>query len=325
MLNNLMLVAYCEEVFRRGWVYWYGTCGYKCTMDLYKRKAKQYPSHYTTSRESGYMTDIKDGKTCADCVGMIKSFFWKGGDINAEDKYNSNHCPDVSANGMFALCLEKGHIDTIPDVPGLVVHKPGHIGVYIGNGYTIEMNGFVNDCLRRKVTDGPWTSWGRLPASMLEYVDVDTTIVPDDIKFGDTGEAVEQLQKLLMDLGYPLPKYGADGDFGRETEDALKAFQRDHGLPDTGVLDDETMRVMWTCEPKPPEEGNAEAETTVVEVTGSVVNLRYGPGTEYGVFGKVSQGTRMEWIATAYNGWYAVRMGERVVWISNDYSEVCGK
>lgn len=318
MLNNRMLAEYCEEVFRRGWVYWYGTVGYKCTMDLYKRKAKQYPSHYTASRESGYMADIKAGKTCADCVGMIKSFFWKGGDIDAEGKYNSNHCPDDSANGLFALCPEKGHIDTIPDIPGLVVHKPGHIGVYVGHGYVVEMNGFVNDCLRRHVEDGPWTSWGRLPASMLEYVGEETVSELDGLRDGDKGESVERLQRGLMACGYDLPKYGADGEYGRETEDAVKDFQRDHELPVTGIADATTIAAIENAEPVPPEE-NDRCDNKVV-VTGSVVNLRYGPGTDYEVFSMVSRGTLLDWLATAPNGWYAVRMGTKAVWISGDYA-----
>lgn len=51
---------------------------------------------------------------------------------------------------------------------------------------------------------------------------------------------VKELQELLEQNGYDLPKYGADGDFGGETASAVERFQRDHGLPVTGVVDDET-------------------------------------------------------------------------------------
>ena len=43
---------------------------------------------------------------------------------------------------------------------------------------------------------------------------------------GDKGPAVEKVQQALLDLGFPMPKFGADGDFGSETRDAVKAFQR---------------------------------------------------------------------------------------------------
>ena len=113
MLTGKQLAAYCEKVYRAGWVYWYGTYGRKCTQSLYEAKKKQYPSHYKADRTSGYMKDIREGKWCADCVGMIKSFFWTGGEFEAVPKYATNHCPDVSADGMFALCVEKGKIATI--------------------------------------------------------------------------------------------------------------------------------------------------------------------------------------------------------------------
>ncbi len=171
MFTGEQLANYCLRVFAAKWVYWYGTYGKKCTKKLYESKRKQYPSHYGDSRTAGYMKDIGEGKTCADCVGMIKSFFWKNGDLDAEPKYATNHCPDVSANGMIKLCTQTGPISTIPDEPGLVVWKDGHIGVYVGGGYTVEMKGFNYDCMKKKVMSGPWKKWGRLPASMISYSD----------------------------------------------------------------------------------------------------------------------------------------------------------
>ena len=177
MFTGRQLAKYCEDVFRAGWVYWYGTVGYKCSQSLYNSKKKQYPSHYTADRTTGYMKDIAQGRMCADCVGLIKSFFWSGGQLGGASKYASNGCPDVSANGMIALCPQTGAIKTIPDEPGLVVWKSGHIGVYIGGGYTIEMRGFAYDCVKRRVTDGPWTKWGRLPKGMIEYGEGTTSSV----------------------------------------------------------------------------------------------------------------------------------------------------
>lgn len=37
---------------------------------------------------------------------------------------------------------------------------------------------------------------------------------------------VKELQQDLLTLGFSLPKYGADGDFGLETEEAVIAFQK---------------------------------------------------------------------------------------------------
>ena len=60
------------------------------------------------------------------------------------------------------------------------------------------------------------------------------------ISKGSSGADVKELQTMLMKAGYDLPKYGADGKFGTEGVAALKKFQTDHGLPDTGVCNQTT-------------------------------------------------------------------------------------
>lgn len=43
-----------------------------------------------------------------------------------------------------------------------------------------------------------------------------------------------QRQQALIELGYDLGRYGADGDWGRLSDAALRAFQREHGLVENG-------------------------------------------------------------------------------------------
>ena len=50
------------------------------------------------------------------------------------------------------------------------------------------------------------------------------------LRRGDTGTAVKDMQKELIAAGYSCGPDGADGDFGANTEAALKEFQADHGL-----------------------------------------------------------------------------------------------
>lgn len=45
---------------------------------------------------------------------------------------------------------------------------------------------------------------------------------------GETGEHVRRFQEALLRLGYPLPRWGADGQLGTETLAALNMFLRDH-------------------------------------------------------------------------------------------------
>ncbi len=43
------------------------------------------------------------------------------------------------------------------------------------------------------------------------------------------------MQEALMERGYDLGKWGADGIFGKQTLKAVKAFQRDCGLKVDGI------------------------------------------------------------------------------------------
>lgn len=54
------------------------------------------------------------------------------------------------------------------------------------------------------------------------------------LRRGDTGTAVKDMQAALIAAGYSCGPDGADGDFGGNTEAALIAFQRDHGLETDG-------------------------------------------------------------------------------------------
>jgi len=329
MFTGKQLAEYCEEIYRHKdhWAYWYGTYGKKCSKDLYNHKKKQYPSHYGSDRTSGYMKDIEKGRRCADCVGLIKSFFWTGGKYDTDPKYKSNNCPDKSANGMISICKKTGKIKDIPDIPGLVVWKSGHIGVYVGGGYTVEMKGFAYDCKRNKVTDGPWTKWGMLPDSMITYTDepvapVNPEPVGDrELCNGDEGADVKQLQENLIELGYDCGKWGADGEFGDCTEMALEAFQRFSGLKETGVYDAETRAAMEAALDKQDEPAD---EPRYVKIVGGNCYIRTAPNTtnskKLGVAHKGETYPYQD--QTTDNGWHLIAYKNQNAWVSGKYSKL---
>ncbi|MEP6930657.1 MAG: DUF4157 domain-containing protein, partial [Flavobacterium sp.] len=62
------------------------------------------------------------------------------------------------------------------------------------------------------------------------------------ISTGQKGQYVAELQEGLMQAGQSLPKFGADGDFGSETRNAVIGFQTDNGLNKIdGLVGPETM------------------------------------------------------------------------------------
>ena len=63
------------------------------------------------------------------------------------------------------------------------------------------------------------------------------------MRYGNSGEKVRQLQEKLATLGY-LTAEDIDGGFGMDTSNAVKAFQANMGLKDTGIATMETQRLL---------------------------------------------------------------------------------
>ena len=93
-----------------------------------------------------------------------------------------------------------------------------------------------------------WTKHGKLP-----YVTYDASAAPavpatqaktvtglPTLKKGSKGDSVKAMQILLIGYGYSLGSWGADGDFGSATENAVECFQEDNGLENDRVVGPET-------------------------------------------------------------------------------------
>lgn len=85
------------------------------------------------------------------------------------------------------------------------------------------------------------------------------------LRIGSSGDAVEFIQKGLRWLGYDIGPAGADGDFGGNTDSAVRAFQGDHGLGIDGDVGKNTLtkglQVLFGYQPSPQTEQEATAET----------------------------------------------------------------
>jgi peptidoglycan hydrolase-like protein with peptidoglycan-binding domain len=55
---------------------------------------------------------------------------------------------------------------------------------------------------------------------------------------------VEEIQKGLQILGHSLPKWGIDGKFGQETEEATRKFQEKNNMTQTGVFGPEELKTL---------------------------------------------------------------------------------
>lgn len=84
--------------------------------------------------------------------------------------YATNGMPDYGADQMYQACknagsrnTDYGDISTMPEVPGLMLWKIGHAGIYIGDGYAIEAMGTRKGVVKTEVGGRGWQGWGKLP------------------------------------------------------------------------------------------------------------------------------------------------------------------
>lgn len=309
--------------------------------DRYKKYIGR--NHYSQARRDYCEKKYSDGKYYSDCSSSV-SYAYKGagegfGIQRTTGMYSNKKFRDVpvkiNANGTIANpeVLEigdmllfagtdtsrkaygyVGHVEMVGEISGKTVWLYGH-----GSGLAKrhEMNAY---CKSRRSTKAstPLGHRGLIKVRRAIYEDGEGG-TPTGLRKGDTGAAVKSMQGLLLRWDTRcLPKYGADGDFGGETEAAVKAFQTAVGLPVSGVYDAVTATALLL-----------RAGRTV-RVTGGTINVRSGPGKKYPVMGTVKLGTVLPYqgIDETVDGtpWYLVEYtmpGDKTpsnAWVSGKYT-----
>lgn len=192
----------------------------------------------------------------------------------------------------------------------------GHVEMYIGNGQCCGHGSGTGPKIRnmRDYCKDRATASRRYFMAIRWIKDDGATENGEVIlSYGSEGEDVRILQMNLIALGYDLGSYGADGDFGPATRDALIAFQENVRINPTGVYDAETQQRMTAAlnavgDTDEPEETLPLPIIDGVTIKDGTWNVRTGPGTEFPAAGIVRGGERYEkvdldnWIPIIYNG-----------------------
>ena len=142
------------------------------------------------------------------------------------------------------------------------------------------------------------------------------------LKDGCEGADVKVMQGYLLDLGYDLGKWGADGDFGDATELALKEFQRDHGLTVDGQYGPKShAALMEAIEAEKDTSGNDRN----VRIEGGNCYVRSAPNTDGAKLGVAKNGTVLPFGGQiSDNGWLLVEYEGQNGWVSGKYGRVEG-
>ena len=157
--NSQDLVVFAQEAWENQWGYVWGTFGEVLTEELLAYKLEQYPQdvgEYEALIQAQWL-----GRRTADCVGLIKAYGWL--DPATAEIYYGNGMPDYSTETLFEAAAEKGELATMPELPGLLVYREGHVGIYIGNDFVIEAKGTENGVVKTKLSEGEFTHWLKCP------------------------------------------------------------------------------------------------------------------------------------------------------------------
>lgn len=137
---------------------------------------------------------------------------------------------------------------------------------------------------------------------------------------GCEGDDVKDLQEALINLGYDLGKWGADGDFGDATEMAVEAFQKDHGCEVDGQYGSKSHAAMV----KALEALKTPTNTPkTVLIVGGNCWVRTESNTGGKRLGVACEGNKLEYQgATSDNGWHKVTYKNQSGWVSGKYSKL---
>lgn len=238
-----------------GWPYCWGAVGIACTV----ANRKRYMSNAKISTGDANLIKKRcqvlngSAESCTnckyhpngdlvdmnDCIGFVKQRFGDAGVV-----ITNNGC--TLAWNNKTQWTQKGSIKNMPDVVCCVFQKDPtnsakmqHIGIHVCGGRIIHCSGEVKV---GSTNEKAWTDFA-IPKGMDGDVPVPTP-THKTVKKGSTGEDVVYVQTRLIELGYDLAPYGADGKFGVKTEEAVKAFQRANGLEPDGVVGPKTYQAL---------------------------------------------------------------------------------
>lgn len=200
--------------------------------------ARAYPSVFTQT----YINKIKRkqmiGRPAVDCSGLITGYTGKM--LGSSQLYNQAYARlPISHWKSFAV--------------GTVLWKSGHVGVYLGGGKVAEAKGIDYGTIISDITKGGWKygltfSWisynisTPVPSAEITYKGKNPYTEPSgNLKLNSKGEGVKWLQWELVESGYKLK---IDGVFGKNTNNALRSFQRSSKLTVDGICGQKTRNAL---------------------------------------------------------------------------------
>lgn len=137
---------------------------------------------------------------------------------------------------------------------------------------------------------------------------------------GCEGADVKELQEYLIQLGYDCGRWGADGDFGDSTEQAVEQFQRDNKLDADGEYGEKTHAALLA---KLDDADKESGDEKLVEIVGGNCYVRTAPNTSAKKLGVAHAGDKLGYGGmVSETGWYLVSYNNTNGWVSGKYGRL---
>ena len=262
-----------------------------------------------------------------DCQGLADGYVSEQTSVKVNVRARNNYASWCGVKGEgdipgdrrvrgAAVFMDNG--DYIHHVGYLV--RPVDSALPSGDWWVVEARGVMHGVVRTRLSERRWNKWGW----MTKYFEYDEALETGPAEYGHrnlmrgmTGEDVRALQMDLIAMNYSCGRWGADGEFGRATESALKAFQKDHGLEADGVAGPKTydmFNALLMEDGDLPEKD--EPVKGILISSGSSWNVRTQPNIKGSVLGYARRGELYAGSGGQADGWIGILFNGEEAWIS---------
>ena len=233
-------------------------------------------------------------KVNTDCSALVRVCVHYAG-IEVDNFITSNEVSKLMATGEFEKFTDDAHCkssDHLLRGDILDTRTKGHTVVVLSNG--------------AKASE--------------EVVSVAYKLGDRILRNGMDGDDVKELQTCLIGLDYDCGIWGADGEFGDATEQAVERFQTAHGCVVDGEVGPETLAAL--------EKAMEGAEAPVkdaryVQIVNGNCYVRTAPNTDGKKLGVAHRGDILDYQGVqSVDGWHLVVYNGKNGWVSGKYSEL---